>query len=331
MAISRGQKAGIGLMGALGGAGTGAAIGSIFPGIGTLIGAGLGSLIGAGGSALSADKTTNQIKKEAAKAAKNRVSFSPGTKGGFTPSAQPDSFWSGQPAGVETFNQYTPEQQQAFSQVLQQALGGLGKNQFDFAPIEDQARRGFAEKTVPTIAERFSSLGSGGSQRSSAFGQQLGAAGAGLETDLAAMKQNYGLQQQQMLQNLLGIGLQPQFESLYRPGSEGFGKSFARDLIGNLATGDNIKGGINALRDWRNRNQSSNAMQAAENAYAASQAQPQFQYNINPTTRLGSTSSLFNPGNIASGIKAPTTPYVPQVVSGQQMGGIQALKGLYGI
>jgi len=116
---------------------------------------------------------------------------------GFTPSAQPNSFWNGQPAGVETFNQYTPEQQAAFSQILQQALSGIGQNKFDFAPIENQARQGFAEQTIPGIAERFSKLGA---QKSSAFGQQLGAAGAGLEGNLAAQKQGYNLQQQQMLQ-----------------------------------------------------------------------------------------------------------------------------------
>lgn len=287
---------------------------------------GLASLIGIGSGAygLGTSIKDRNAQKKQQKGAGGKPS---GTGAGFIPSAQPSSFLGGSPAGIETFNQYTPEQQQAFSQVLQQALSGLGKNQFDFAPIEAQARRGFSEQTVPAIAERFSKLGA---QRSSAFGQQLGAAGAGLEGDLAAMKSNYGLQQQQMLHNLLGIGLKPQFESLYRPGSDGFGSNFARDLLGNLVTGENVKGGINALRDWRNKRQGNQAMQNAEDVYAQSQQQP-FQYTQNPTTAGGSMAGIYNPGNIVSGLQAPKTPYVPQIAPGQTMGGIQALKGLYGL
>jgi len=198
-------------------------------------------------------------------AAKKGSSSGPSGSSGFTPSAQSGSWWGGSPAGVETFNQYTPEQQAAMATALQQALSGLGKNQFDFGPIEDQARRGFAEKTIPGIAERFSSLGA---QKSSAFGQQLGAAGAGLESDLAAMKQNYGLQQQQALQNLLGIGLKPQFESLYRPGQEGMGSKFG-NMLGNRATPENIMASINASRDWRNTKSSGAAMNAADRAFSA--------------------------------------------------------------
>jgi hypothetical protein len=65
---------------------------------------------------------------------------------------------------------------------------------FNFAPIEQQARTGFAQQTMPSIAERFSSLGSGGSQRSSAFPQALSQAGQGLEEQLAALRAQYGFQ-----------------------------------------------------------------------------------------------------------------------------------------
>jgi len=115
---------------------------------------------------------------------------------------------------TEQFEKYTPEQQSALSQILQQALTGLQGNQFDFGPIEEQARTDFREQTIPGIAERFTGMGAGG-QRSSAFRSALGRAGSGLEQGLAAQKSGYNLQRQGLLQNLLGTGLSPRFESAY--------------------------------------------------------------------------------------------------------------------
>ena len=126
----------------------------------------------------------------------------------------------GSSAKNEQVPRFTPEQQQALSQILSMGLGGLQNNKFDFGPIEDQAREGFQQKTIPGIAERFTALGGG--QRSSAFPQILGQAGSGLEKGLAAMKSQYGLQQQNQFQNLLGLGLTPSFENLYHQRQPGF-------------------------------------------------------------------------------------------------------------
>lgn len=128
-------------------------------------------------------------------------------------------FLFGQNAEDKQYDLYGPEQQQAFSQILQQALGGLQNNPTDFTPIERQAREGFTQNTIPSIAERFTSLGS---QGSSAFGNRLGAAGAGLETNLAAMKSGHNLQRSQLLQNLAGLGLAPQKQNVFMPRQPGF-------------------------------------------------------------------------------------------------------------
>lgn len=302
-----------------------------FPLLGLLGGlaAGVGTAGGAYGLATGI-KDRNEQKKRQREAqegarrqqqqAKNYVG--PTGNGGFQAAPNQGSFWGGSPAGLETYNQYTPQQQAGMDQVLQRALSGIGSHNFDFGPIEEQARRGFAEKTVPGIAERFTSLGA---QKSSAFGQQLGAAGAGLEMDLAAMKQNYGLQQQQLLHNLLGIGLRPQFESLYRQGQEGFGSSFGKNLAQNLLTGDNLAAGFNGLKNLFGRKKDGqNPGQAAIDVLP-------FQPTYNQGKLQGAMQGVYNPGNIVAGVQAPQIPYVPQVNQGQQMGGIQALKGLYGI
>lgn len=129
------------------------------------------------------------------------------------------NFLTGYNATNQQVPRFTPDQQQALARALQQALGGLQANKFDFGPIEQQARTSFQQRTIPTLAERFTAMGG---QQSSAFNNALGQAGAGLEESLAALRSQYGLKQQALLQNLLGMGLAPQFENMYSPATSGF-------------------------------------------------------------------------------------------------------------
>lgn len=139
-------------------------------------------------------------------------------------------FLFGKSSKLQQIPRFSPEQQQVLNSILQQALAGLQaptqSPTAGFEPIAQQARTQFAQQTIPSLAERFTAFDG---QRSSAFQQALGQAGSGLEQALAAQKAQYGLQQQDLgirqqglLQNLLGLGLTPQFENVYRPGSGGF-------------------------------------------------------------------------------------------------------------
>ena len=150
-------------------------------------------------------------------------------------------FLSGTPSRSEQFQRFTGPQQGALDQILSQGLSGLQgmQGKFDFAPIEQQARSNFNTQTIPSIAERFTSLGSG-SQNSSAFQNALGSAGSGLEQSLAALKSQYGLQQQGMnqnlIQNLLGFGLQPRYENAYFPRQPGFAENAGSSLFQGFGT-----------------------------------------------------------------------------------------------
>ena len=143
----------------------------------------------------------------------------------------PEDWWSGQPAHVLQTPLYGNEQGAAFQQALRQALQGLSQNQSNFGDIANQARANFNEQTIPSIAERFTSLGAGNG-RSSAFGNQLGSAAANFETGLAGQQSQHNMQQFQQLLQLLGIGLTPQFENTYSAGKEGFGQQALQQLIG---------------------------------------------------------------------------------------------------
>ena len=81
-----------------------------------------------------------------------------------------------------------------------------------------------------------------GGQRSSAFAQTLGGAGAGLESQLASQGAQFGLQargqQMDWLRALMNMGLQQQYETQYMPGTKGFlpglweqGQQSANELI----------------------------------------------------------------------------------------------------
>jgi len=127
-------------------------------------------------------------------------------------------FLFGKPAEEKRFQRYTPEQESALNQLLQQGLQGA-----DFGGIEDIARKRFQEETVPTLAERFTSMGAGG-QRSSAFESALGRAGSDLESQLAGLRGQFGMQQ-------LGMGLQPRFESAYMPSQPGMAQGGLQALM----------------------------------------------------------------------------------------------------
>ena len=173
------------LQGGLGGAATGVGIESAITGIGTLLGGGVGGLLG-GIAGL----------------------FGGGKKGKFKQNP--------------IFN---PQQQNALQLLLRQGSQGLQNPYAGFEPLAQQARSQFQNQTVPSLAERFTSLGSNNIASSPAFTSQLGQAGAGLEEALAALKIQYGLQNQNNALSLLALGLSPTFENYYRQGQPGFGEN----------------------------------------------------------------------------------------------------------
>lgn len=66
----------------------------------------------------------------------------------------------------------------------------LGGDESIFRELEAPALRQFSEQIVPGLAERYTAMGEGG-QSSSAYQQQLAAAGARLAQDLAGQRAGY--------------------------------------------------------------------------------------------------------------------------------------------
>ncbi len=76
--------------------------------------------------------------------------------------------------------------------------------------FEAPYQRQFQEETVPGIAERFSGAGA---QNSSAFGQTMGAAGAGLQEQLAALRANLGMNASQQAYSYAQLPFQQQYQN----------------------------------------------------------------------------------------------------------------------
>ncbi len=183
------------------------------------------------------------------------------------------NFLTGYPAETQQFQRFTPTQQNVQNQGLQQALsllqgGNSSLAQNNFAPIAQKARTDFATKTIPSLAERFTALGNG--QRSSAFQGALGEAGAGLEQGLAGLQSQNNMQ---LLQLLLGLGMQPSFENAYTPPSQGLLHAVAPAAGQAAAMAFGAPGGLGEFSGYGDLYHLLSNLQSSRNAqqYAAPQ------------------------------------------------------------
>ena len=168
---------------------------------------------------------------------------------------------------------YTPQQQKFFDMVLNQGGQGVSSGMYylmslisgeegAFDAFEAPLRREYEEQTIPGLAERFAGLDA---QGSSAFGQSLGAAGAGLTENLAALRHGLKMQAIQGMQSFANMGTGQRFESTFRPASGGFIGGMAPGFSQGAgeAAGVGISRGASAGYDWLGSLGSSEATAAA--------------------------------------------------------------------
>lgn len=129
-------------------------------------------------------------------------------------------------------------------QTGQNWLQGLFNDPEFFKSFEAPLQRQFQEQTVPDLANRFASMGSGGATGSTAFRNQLGREGSNLSTNIAALRgglQSSAIPQlmqyaQQPFSNIMQLysqALNQGTNNVYQPPSAGpFGGAFASLLSG---------------------------------------------------------------------------------------------------
>jgi len=163
-------------------------------------------------------------------------------------------FLTGSKDKLKKVSNFSPEQTGLFNNFLNQTKGlqggakqatGLLQDYLNpesdvYQNFEAPYMRNFNEQTVPRLAEQFAGAGAtGGALSSSAFGQSLGAAGAGLQENLGSMKST--MQRQAIMdflgqynqQNQTGLGAKP-FDYINQQGSQGLLGGIAQGVTGNL-------------------------------------------------------------------------------------------------
>jgi len=142
-----------------------------------------------------------------------------------------NQFLFGRPESFQRTPTQTPQGMEFLESLLSGAKTGLENPQAGFEPIANEATRQFNTQTIPGIAERFTAANG---QRSSAFQGALGAAGSDLQSRLAALSSQYGLQNRQGLLQQGQLGLTPQFETQHYEGTNGALHSLLAELIPGL-------------------------------------------------------------------------------------------------
>jgi hypothetical protein len=143
----------------------------------------------------------------------------------------------GQKSSIQQQSTQNPQQQAMQSQLMQLLAPLLGQGGDYLSGLFDMSSEGqdafaapfmrqFEEQTIPGIAERFTAMDG---QRSGAFGQQLGQAGAGLQENLASLQGQLSQSGLNSLMQLLQQSMSPSLENIYKPGSSG--------LLGGLLGG----------------------------------------------------------------------------------------------
>ena len=104
------------------------------------------------------------------------------------------------------FGQGDITQNQGYGQGQDWLNGLFGNDQGFWDKFEDPIKRNYEENTIPDLANRFASMGSGGSLGSTGFRNQATREAGNLNTNLAALR---GGMQQQGVNQQLGYAQQP--------------------------------------------------------------------------------------------------------------------------
>jgi len=155
------------------------------------------------------------------------------------------NFFKGTKDKWEQKQLFTPQQQAFMDAMMAGAQPGLesglgylssllGGGQEATQAFEAPLMRQFQEQTIPALAERFAGLDA---QGSSAFGQSLGQAGAGLAENLAALREGLKMQAIGQLSQLGGMGLGQRYENILRPGRPGALGGILGGLAGGIGAG----------------------------------------------------------------------------------------------
>jgi|GEM_PF-3337623 hypothetical protein len=156
------------------------------------------------------------------------------------------NFDKGQQKFFDLYKQQAMDSQGGMSNVMGLLQSMLDPNSGFFQNFENQMMNQFNEQTLPGIAKQFAGANAmGGGLMSSDFGQAMGGAASGLQSNLAAGKSSMIMQALQQLMQQYNqqaqtvLGAKP-FDYINKQGGGGFGGGFAQGAS-NIPWGDVMK------------------------------------------------------------------------------------------
>lgn len=217
---------------------------------------------------------------------------------------------------VKQYPTMTPGQIQSSDWARQQAQDQISNPYKGFEPIQAYQENRFNTRTVPTLAERFTSMGSGSALSSPAFQSDLKNTSEDFRLGLGALQSEYGLKNQALGQNLMRFGMQPQFENKYLAG----GPTFASGMLGGVS---NILGSVGTMGMSQLMNPSAaSGSNAAPERYIPGMmgGQPNYDYAGEPISNL--PAGMQQPEDIGYGeeFKRLSAGTSPSTASGNRMG-----------
>ena len=115
---------------------------------------------------------------------------------------------SGVPGSIDKIPRFRPNQEQYMDQAAEIGMKGIQNPYEGFEPIAQYARKNFQENTIPEIMHQFIASGSNAPTSPGPWNQQ-GRAAEGMESNLAALKAQYGMQNRNQMMQMLNMGLAP--------------------------------------------------------------------------------------------------------------------------
>lgn len=132
---------------------------------------------------------------------------------------------------MHQFPTQTPQGMQYLQALLNMSSQGLGSMPSpQFGPIKQAYEQHYRQNVMPSLAERFASLGGEGAAGSSAFKSSMLGAENQLQTQLAGMENKFNQENMLNLLKMGQLGLMPQFQTAYQQPENWWGK-----LIGGTA------------------------------------------------------------------------------------------------
>ncbi len=140
--------------------------------------------------------------------------------------------------------------QGGYGSLIEQLRGMLDPDSDYHQAFEDQQMGQFNEQTIPALGERFAGFGANsGALSSSGFGQAIGAAGAGLQRDLAVNRTNTTSDAlSKLLSQYSNYQDRNTFDRFEKPGQEGLLQMFLPMLMKGYKGGQNAKSGVYQTR-----------------------------------------------------------------------------------